>query len=73
MSRGVSNIAKRLLHLDSTGEPYPSVVGKAKNDARAKLWAIVDDLGEDVDYYITYTDGGGIRLSVTIGPDGRLV
>jgi len=72
MSRGIASICKRLLHLDSTGEPYPSVKGKARNGARAKMWAIIEDLGEDADYQITYTENGGIRISFVIDPDGKL-
>lgn len=72
MAKGTDKVCKRLLHLDSTGEPYPSVKGKALKPARAKLWAIIYSLDENADYQITYTEDGGIRLTFKINPDGTL-
>jgi len=72
MTRGKVAIRDRLIHLDGTSEPHPSVRLVASDDAKNEMWGIIDTLGCDVDYTVMYTADGGIRITFEIGPDGNL-
>lgn len=72
MSRGQINIAKRLEHLDRACGVDENRFKRPTDDAKAKLWQLIQQTGLNYDYIITCTDDGGLRVAIEINGKGYI-